>query len=566
MSRLPLKSLPGLLLLAASLIGTSELEAQTTPREGPLPEAVAMDVLALANAPRTLRLPARATIPSGTEVRGDVVVLGGSLELGGTIQGRLVVVNGNLELSPGARIDGSVRVLGGRILGEEEAVLPSDVEVYRAPLHYRVRGGRIEGIVEDGAIPSRFLHTDLGFGRIRFTLRADGAYNRSEGLPVLFGPLIETSGRNPLVLEAFGIWRSVSGLNLQTEQLGYSFTLDQAVGGRGTMSVGTRAFSRIRPFEDRGLSDQESALSTFLLSRDYRDHYDAQGWDVYAELRPLYTPLRARLSFREEEHRFTPVQSPWTLGRGDEPWRPQPLVAEGTGRFLEGEIEWDSRNDPDHPSDGWWASVRAVHQMSGNLRTPASPLDLGHEKVRWGSVDLRRYARVSPSSHLQVRLLARGSLGGRALPPQFQSTLGGEGSLPGHPRFAISCGARDERITPSDEGREQEALAGYGCDRVSLAQLEFQQVLPLSWRPLPEGLADADWSGIVQIQPILSVFLNAGEGWARDRSPEPSRMDSPSRADVGIGILTGSVGLYWAYPLNQKDRGTNFFIRLNHRF
>lgn len=562
----PLNSLLAFLLLAAALTATTDLEAQITPLDGPLPQSVAADVLALANAPATLRLPGSARIPPGSEVRGDVVVLGGSLDLGGRIEGRLIVVNGDLELTPGAAVGGSVRVLGGTVLGEEAATLRGGVEVYRAPLHYRVREGRVEGIDEEGAVPSRFLQTDLGFGRTRFTLRADGAYNRSEGLPVLFGPLIETSGRNPLVLEAFGIWRSVSGLSLETERLGYAFSLDQAVGGRGTMSIGTRAFSRIRPFEDRGLSDQESALSTFFLSRDYRDHYEVKGWDFYAELRPLYTPLRARLSFREEEHAFTPVEEPWTLGRGDAAWRPQPLVAEGTGRFLEGEIEWDSRNDPDHPSDGWWASIRAVHQLSGNLRRPADPQELGHEKVRWGSVDLRRYARVSPSSHLRVRLLARGSLGGAPLPPQYQSTLGGEGSLPGHPRFAIACGAREERIPPPPEGRDQEALAGYGCDRVSLAQLEFQQVLPFSWRPLPEGLADTDWSGIVQIQPILSAFLNAGEGWAHDRGPAAPGSDSPARADVGVGIATGSLGLYWAYPLNRKDRGANFFIRLNHRF
>ena len=36
--------------------------------------------------------------------------------------------------------------------------------------------------------------------------------------------------------------------------------------------------------------------------------------------------------------------------------------------------------------------------------------------------------------------------------------------------------------------------------------------------------------------------------------------------DVGLGLLFGDLGLYWAWPLNGDDQGLNFFLRIDHRF
>ena len=545
---------------------------------GPLPQEVQERILELANAPATMRVQGNTRIPPGGTVQGDLMVLGGDLELGGWIQGELMVVNGSLELADGARVDGSVLVVGGQASGVDAASLGGPALVYPAPLHYRIRGGRLEGIDESGRIPTHFLDTDLGFGRSRVTVRAAGPYNRVEGLPVQFGPLLTTGGSNPLSVEAFGIWRSEAGLSFDTERMGYQFTADQAVGGRGTMSAGLTAYSRVEPIETRGISNLETSLATFFMRRDYRDYYEAQGWSAYLELRPIRLPVRLRAAFREEEHAFIAEGGPWTLGDGDDPWRPLAAVGEGRGRFLEASVLWDSRNDPDHPSDGWWTEVRATQQVGGRLRTtfhPTSGVRLDPDEGRpfsrltWASADIRRYARVSPSTNLKLRVHGAGSLGSSPLPPQFQSALGGEGSLPGHPRFAVDCGAREMETVDaaaSDEEAGRPAFAAYGCDRVSLAQVEVQQALPLVWDPLSEERAGSEWAGLLRIQPTLSVFVNAGRGWARNAEGFAQRPDAPLRGDIGVGLATGSVGLYWAYPLNRKEQELNFFVRLSHRF
>lgn len=561
------------LLATALLMIAGALEAQTPPQPGPLPQEIQTRIMEVANDPATLRIAGRSRIPRGTLVQGDVVVLGGNLDLGGEVAGSLFVVNGSLELAPGAVVTGSVLVVGGRLSGLEEAALTHPPEVYGGAFLYRIRADRIESVDAEGRVPSQFLDTDLGIGRSRLTLRAAGPYNRIEGLPVQFGPIFTSEGRNPLTLEAFGIWRSEAGLAIDTERLGYEFTVNQAIGGRGTLSAGLSSYSRIQSIEDRGMSNLETSLATFLMRRDYRDYYDAQGWSAHIDARPVRFPIHTRLAFREEEHSRVLPGGPWTLGDGDRPWRAQPEIARGTAQFLEGSITLDTRDDPDHPTDGWWAHFRTRWQVGGSLRSTFDPevRALGVEgpefaRVRWTELDLRRYARLSPSSHVDLRIHAAGSVASDPSPPQFQSALGGEGSLPGHPRFALDCGARSEAPVPVVDSEGGEAYPFYGCDRATLAQIEFQQDLPISWNPLPDEWGDPEWSGSLRIQPALSLFVSAGQGWARNREGFPERPDASRRGDVGVGLITGALGLYWAYPLNRKERGVNFFVRLNHRF
>jgi hypothetical protein len=60
-------------------------------------------------------------IPEGSRVDGTVVVIGGSLRIGGDVDGDVVVVNGTLELLEDAKVRGEVRLADARItknLGE----------------------------------------------------------------------------------------------------------------------------------------------------------------------------------------------------------------------------------------------------------------------------------------------------------------------------------------------------------------------------------------------------------------------------------------------------------------
>jgi hypothetical protein len=576
--------LPGLLLL---LVGASQLDAQ-------LPSAARGALLSAVNAPTTLRMEGSARIPGGTTVQGSVAVLGGSLDLAGRVAGDLVVVNGDLRVHPGGRVDGSVRIVGGELRSAPPEWLGGALSVEPAPLRYRIRQGQVE--LEDAPFltTSPWLTADLGWGTIRPWLGSAGAYNRVEGLPMEVGAVFETRSRNPLRLDAHAIWRSVSGLELDGENLGHVIRLRQEVGGNGEAGIELTRFSRVVPFEPRGLTDLESSLSTFFLRRDLRDLFEEDGWSVAITAHPVDLPVRLRLEYREDENRTASLGNPWTLRDNEIPWRPLPIVAEGSARSLQGELTVDLRDDPRDPATGWWLEGRFHRRVGGSQRLPVldpeDPSGPGGDGFRLGGttsdarlsvaatetlglatvgrIDVRRYNRLGPSYRLNLRLLAAGPLNGVPLPPQDQSTLGGEGSLPGHPRFAVDCGARTEPGWLPGRGGDPTGpvYPAYGCDGVLLGQVELRGALPFSWSPA-EGRMGWETASLLRLEPTWSVFIGAGRGWrVEDPSLADRRVDSGVRIDAGAGLFVGPLGLYWALPLNEKDRGLNFFIRLSNRF
>jgi hypothetical protein len=561
------------------------LGAQVTTVEGPLPPEVEAQAFELLNSPTTVRLTGGARVPEGGRIEGDVAVLGGSLDLAGEVTGSVWVVNADLTLYATTRVGGPVVVLGGVIAGADEATLEGGATAYTGPLRYRVAAGRLEPLTTD-QLSSDELSADLGFGQARLAIRASGAYNRVEGLPVRLGAIVRTSGSNPLNLEAHTIWRSVSGLSLEPDRLGHYFALTQALGGRGTAAIGVAVHDEIAPIEDQGFSGPESSLATFLLREDLRDHFRRDGWTAFGTFRPGRPPFEARVAFREEMHQTAPLRSPWTLRDDDVAWRPLPLVAEGRAQSLETILTWDSRNDPLLPADGWLVEATFEKQIGGLLRLPDSgpavgepadppspPLEPAADLPRFtrGALDVRRYSRVGPTARLTLRAFAAGSLDESPLPPQHQIALGGEGSLPGHRRFSLDCGARStRRLARTGEGSDgrvpEVVFPAYGCDRVVLFQAELQGALPSLGNPLPDEWETAELASVFNLQPVWSLFLDAGQGWEQgDLGNGVPRIHSPTRADVGVGIAVGPLGVYWAYPLNGERRRLNFFVRLTGR-
>lgn len=579
--RFPLR--PQLLLLAAALLLTAtEARAQISLIEGPPPPEVQDEVFEFLNAPEVLRIVGGTRLPTGTRIEGDVAILGGLAEIEGEILGRLTVVNGDLRLLEGSIVRGDILVIGGTLTGGEIAPPQASAVIYTHPLNYRAQAGRIVPIPDRNLAPTA-LGTDLGFGYTRLTLRAGESYNRVEGLPVMAGPIFRTSGSNPLALDAFAIWRSVNGLTLGDGDLGYSFTLRQGIGGRGALSLGASAYNEVASIESQGFSNVETSLSTFLLHKDLRDFYEREGWSAFLEAHPSRIPIRASLTLREEEHGTPPIRSPWSLRGGERPWRPLPLSAEGRVRTVELGLTLNTTDDEYRPSDGWWGEVKILRQTNGELRIPPSLPDdpdfvgLGAPEdpdpmgtFMKGTIDLRRYARVGPTSRLLLRAFAGNSLNGDPLPPQMQMAIGGEGSLPAYRRFSGDCGARSSaRIAPVGEGEDprQRVYPSYGCDGVLLFQAELQNSFPFSWNPLPESWENSEASSFFEVQPIWALTFNAGRGWAHGEVGNGHlRTDAPTRADVGVGLFLGGLGLYWSYPLSDREEGVNFFVRLQRRF
>jgi hypothetical protein len=193
--------------------------------------------------------------------------------------------------------------------------------------------------------------------------------------------------------------------------------------------------------------------------------------------------------------------------------------------------------------------------------------------VRSGFLDLRRYARLGPAADLRVRGLIAGSIDGEPLPPQFQHTLGGEGSMPGYGLMSMDCGARANRFSvfrgDADAAVRTPVFASYGCDRIALFQAEYRGDLSFNLDMGPDEWDDEwDWYPAIDFTPRWSVFFDAGRGWSLSEPGSPGWLgpSTETKADVGVGLFLGDLGLYWAWPLQGEDRGVNFFVRIAHRF
>jgi hypothetical protein len=573
----------GLLLLALLLSSPSGLPAQDVEKveEADLPRWIADDIVHFFNDPSTIHFSDRTRIPSTRVVEGDVASLGGPFILAGELDGNLVIVNGDLVFEEGGLVTGDVTVVGGRVLARNLGDVLGNLAIYEERLRYVREGDRI--------VPADRRRGEEGWGRsrhswgqARFTVEAGRSYNRVEGLPVVFGPSFRTAGVNPFRLDVHGIWRTEMGAEVGDEDFGYRVRLEQALGGRDRIGVGVSAYSFVDPVEDWGLSDVETSLATVILHEDYRDHYERTGYSAFARFSLPFMPVELRGEFVQEDHEFAPVADPWSLTDGDEPWRPQVLVAEGDVRFVQASLTVDTRNRRDEPSHGWWIQARARQGLGGDLIQPdhrasvedQASLIPGEEfdtDFATGFLDVRSYNRVGPNSSLNLRGVLGGALNDEALPPQFQHALGGEGSLPGYPLFNSDCGARAVTrgydLTLEDIPTRQRVFPSYGCDRMALFQAEFRGSLFMDfddWDDDDGRDEDWEWYPSIEWSPAWAAFFNMGRGWTAD-----GMGDTETLADVGIGIYLGDLGLYWAYPLNEDangDRSINFFIRFERRF
>ena len=80
---------------------------------------------ALYNAPATRRETGPFSLLRDSVVKGSLAVIGGPVRIAGTIEGSLLIVNGDLEFAPSATVTGDVAVLGGRATGTDSARLGS---------------------------------------------------------------------------------------------------------------------------------------------------------------------------------------------------------------------------------------------------------------------------------------------------------------------------------------------------------------------------------------------------------------------------------------------------------
>jgi len=533
-----------------------------------LPQAVVDEVVRGFNADGTLRLTGRTHIPAGTVIESTVGVLGGPLIISGAIRGSVIVVNGDLELA-GGTVSGDVLVVGGRIVHGDSGNIEGTVRAYGQILHLRRTGELIEPIpppafrVRD-LEPRATWRSGTEESYSTLTLATGGTYNRVEGLPIVLGPEVgwRTGPDFQMRVAGYGVLRTAGALSGGDADLGYSARAEAVVGRRRAIGlVGVRVFDSVSPMQGWQFTNREIGWATFLLHRDYRDYFGMKGWAAYAELR-LPAGLTVAVEGGWAGVESVSAADPWSLLRGGEAWRENPLVDDGHFTTVAATATYDTRNSAATPTAGWLLQGRWEVGKSGDVTQvplpesvrPALPTDGSYAYHRL-ALDLRRYARVSPTGRVNLRLLAAGWIGGDPLPVQRRVSLGGPDPLPGYSFRQRAC----------NELVEDPALPAL-CDRVLVAQAEFRTTLSLGL--LDRLMREAPWLGVEIVD--LVVFAGGGQAWLVGTGPGKLPSDRlPSigtwLGDFGTGIDIDGLGIYVAKAFTDGEP-IRFSLRLDHRF
>jgi hypothetical protein len=482
-------------------------------------------------------------------VERNVAVLDGSLTLAGRILGDLVVIHGNLIAEPGAEVSGSVTVIGGEVRGAEN-LRASGATLHRERLRYELRDGTLL-LMREVQADQIATGREFGFGRTDVVVAARGGYNRSEGLPIHIGPRVTLGRRNPTRLEALFIYRTAADFEFDQDDYGYALTAEQFVGGKQAARIGARYASEVLPIETWGLSDRETSLAAFLLHRDQRDHYNRDGLSVYLAAGRGGLPLDWRIEFGNYEYGRAALRDPFSILHNDDPWRREVEIPNVRLRTLGIQTRYDTRNDNRDPSTGWLVRADAEAVLSLRSGDPA----LVSNDYRYGLLDIRRYARLTPSSRIALRAVAAGAINEHALPAWNQQALGAEGSLPGYELHEFDCGGHDT-------APELAQSPWFGCDRLMLFQVEYQS--NVQWLSRFGRDIGVDFGLLNNIKWLL--FFDSGRTWtpaAQTNGRENGTDDFV--ADAGFGLKFGTIGAYWAVPLSGRGGGMNFFVRIGSR-
>jgi surface antigen Omp85-like protein len=564
----------------AQVPDTAQAERNRTPTG--LDVEVARDIAALYNQPAAMRVSGRLDIAAPQTVSGNVAVLRGPVIIAGHVTGHVIVINGDLTLAPGARIDGSVFVVGGYFEGRDRATIGGAVQHYRDPLRFREENERIiaetdqSAFDEDESWVSRWRRRRRDSAS-KLSLMTGGSYNRVEGLAVYGGPSIRrTTSWGEVRVDAYGILRSVDHWEWTASNVGHDVTAQIGLGRAGAIAIGARAFDIVSPVEAWELRDAEVGLASFFLHRDYRDYWARHGGSAYVTLR-AGDAFSVTPSYSEERWSALSERDPFTLFRGGQQWRPNPFADEGRFRLTSAQVAYDTRTDVEDPSSGWHVVADVEHGRSAAVRLAATPIEVRASTTEPVGVaytrlflDARRYNRVSPDGQLNLRFVAGGWVNGDELPLQRRFSLGGPGSLPGY----------DFRRPPSKDVLlcGGPALAGQPglCERIALAQIEYRGAL--AFRFSGEGGFDEeedkrDWRLHYSRQGEWVVFVDAGRGWLvgpRNGDLQYARGALPPlstfRTDVGAGLDFELIGFFVAKSVSDTKTPANFFVRLRHRF
>ncbi|MCA9786406.1 MAG: hypothetical protein KC488_07625 [Candidatus Cloacimonetes bacterium] len=505
-------------------------------------------IAAAASADSTRKLFSNMVVKADETVDTDLTVMRGDLVVEGTVIGNVVVMFGNCELKPGARIEGDLVVLHGgldlvskdqvsgrisqrdllKAMGQAEDSNPFTVDDLDNEPHIRIGSD-----IEVSAGPMIQYDSDGGED-----LRL--LFNRVAGLQLgmTFNPSMQNLRENDFDLSGHAEWA------FGTKRPEYQLELRKALLQSPLVyaHIGSQRFTDTQ--DGWMLGSVENSVAGWLLKQDYRDYYDNKGVSLglglHLESRARAThdwsrTLHLRAGWFSETWQDAQVNSQWNWSRVDRPYRPNLyLGADSPDLFTAVNANGDTLSYPFYrtTANGLRLGMELGTLRKGGRRMGAtlalnleqslggefeadSVLDLDYRRIMGSFKAWLPFGKRNRES-LNFRLLA-GENGGSNYPLQYGFRLGGPDALPGYRPKGLDAKQTSwkDRMNPDP---------GAGARRMVLGSLEYQLAGEAVRVPIIEDIME-DFSYLLMVD-AGHVF---DEGW--------DTLEAGSfQANVGVGI------------------------------
>lgn len=454
-----------------------------------------------------VRILERTVVAEGQEAAGSLVQVGGELVIAGRVSGDVTGIDARVFVRPGARVDGSITVIGGGYYGTTMA------ELEEAPVWLRDERLEVVEVPPDGArVQSVSGGLGFPFEPKGFAGIALHHYNGVDGLSFGLVAGLKRLPRQPRTELAGGpVFRTVR------DDVGFHVAGLREFRGTGGLTVGASGYRVTASPQAWHRTGYSNTLASLFLADDDQTWYEREGYTVWIERPFVVETVTVRLEWRDDDFETLESETPFAFFADDEEWRVNPAIDDGEGRNLGIEATWDRRDDPGLPRRGWWTTARYDHWGFG-----------GDFDFDFLQADARAYLPVPAGdrSFASFRAMGGGRLGDAdTLAPQFWYRLGGGSTLPGY-----------DSLEP--------ILTG---DRMAFATATYHHGVPVTSRFVDRL--------------YLVLLATAGDAWFEDDEFDPN-------AGVGFGLAgnsgTNYAGIFGAFGVETEE--WQFYVRLKPWF
>lgn len=468
-------------------------------------------------------------VPPDEPVQGDLVVTAGNVTVAGEVKGTVLVVRGDAILDSTSHVNGDVICVEGKIERQPGSTIDGDMVETSAGA---VQNGHREWSDDDKRDERGEWQNDER-PRHRWNYDWNGwdsdheepfvlRYNRVDGL--FLGPRLPHEYGYGRFLN-FGMY-GFGGYGFASKEWQYQLGGEFYFSFLGRTTVGLEAHDLTASEDEWIIPEDENSLAAFLIREDFRDYYQRRGFSAYATQK--VGSLKLTGSYRDADILSLKKETNWSLFGGDKRFRNNPAIDEGRLVSTMASLQFDTRNHPRRPHQGWLIDLRS------EVSRPSYNSDFDFDRL---IVDIRRYQPVSWGQNLDFRLRIGSSRGD--LPAHYLFDLGGISTL---------------------RGFDFKSFTG---NRMILGNLEYRL-------DAGRGRAHDIWF----LGPFnLIFFVDSGLAWFGDdlsafgKSFDFLTVDK-LRTNVGIALTDsdGRVRLNFARRTDVGGQGLTITLRLNRDF